>query len=181
MKELPQSLNNLELAHSDAQIQEAVLSLSEQGKINLLFNLIKSNKKPNNPQSKPQIVRTAEYPLEIKIEAVSLAVKLNNNREATKALREKKYKDMNKYQPLSEKSIRTWRQSSEINQQQDYDQSHSARKKYRRLISPFLKEETELVQKIKERRQNAESVTRDWIIAEAKRLIANSAFKGSDG
>ena len=59
----------------------------------------------------------------------------------------------------------------------DFDSSRNQRRQYRKLISPLLSSEQELVNKIQERRQRAEMVSRDWIIAEAKRIIASHSLK----
>src|SRR5690242_15433049 len=72
-------------------------------------------------------------------------------------------------------------EQAEINKNIDFDQAHPQRRRIRKIISPYLQVEQELIRKIKEKREKAEAVTWDWIISEAKRTFNNPNFKGSEG
>ena len=120
------------------------------------------------------------YPSEVKAEAVELAVRINNNSEAARQVKEK-YRPQNLYQDLSEKSVRIWRQDPTINKFQDHDQANSSRRQIRKLISPFLEAERQLVSTIEKKRSEGERVTKDFIVAEAKRTFNDNNFKGSPG
>jgi len=183
MENLSNNHNNLELVSNESVLRESFASLSEEAKVEVLVRFMKSNSLPQ-PQDNHKVGRKEDeakmkysYSLEFKKEAVKIAIQKNNNRAAVREMNAK-YKEV---QSLDEKSIRLWRQDPEINSNLDYDSAHPKRRQIRKLVSPFAKAEEELVRKIKERRGKAEMVTRDWIIAEAKRVIANPSFKGSAG
>jgi len=120
------------------------------------------------------------YPKEIKIEAIQIACKDNNNNEAVRQIKEK-YRDQNLYQSLSEKSVRKWRADKELNHQFEYDQSHLQRRQIRKITSPYQEQERQLIDVIKARRQNNERVTRDWIMSEALNTFNDSHFSASNG
>ena len=79
----------------------------------------KSKKKANN---RPHAYQ--DYPDQLRKEAVELASKYNNNRRAAREIQDK-YKNENKYQSISEKSIRDWRNDPKINANYDSDHAKS--------------------------------------------------------
>ena len=56
-----------------------------------------------------------------------------------------KYKDQQLYQTLDEKSIRVWKHDPDLNDKLDFDSSHTQRRQFRKLVSPFLKAEEEII------------------------------------
>jgi len=211
MNILTQNINTLQETSRENVLREIVTSLSNEGKQELLLKLmqqphatksqssslsdekISQYSQPSSqsfpqtyhiilpkPQKVPKDNSSDGYKDEIKIEAVKYAMMKNNNGAAARYMKQK-YKEQGKCQGLSEKSIRDWRRDERYNPDLKYDQSHKGRKQTRRISSPFLAQETDLVQIIKMKRSAGEQVSRDFIIAEARKLIPNPQFKASPG
>jgi len=198
MNNLHQDINNLEYPSRENLLKGMISSLTHEETQELLLKLMqqpqplltKSENLPSDPSSQSLQIfppsksqktgANEDYPDEIKKETVQEAVKKNNNRGAARYIREK-YKRDNKYQSLSEKSVREWRAHPRYNDKLQFDTAHKGRRKFRRISSPYLAQETELVNIINAKRALNELVTSDFMISEAKRLIANPQFKASPG
>jgi len=118
--------------------------------------------------------------LELKKEAVEIAVKTNNNYESARKIKEK-YKEQNLYQQINEKSIRLWRDDPEINKDIEKDYVTRKQEQTRKSCSKYINPEKELVEKIKARRRLGEKVSCWWIKHEAKISFGDPQFTASEG
>jgi len=92
-----------------------------------------------------------------------------------------KYKTENKYQSLSEKTVRLWREDPNLNDDIEKDFVTRSRKKLRKSCLPYLNSEKELVEKLRTRRALGMKISSYWLRVEAKIIFADPAFVASDG
>jgi len=100
--------------------------------------------------SKKEVVHKGRYPEDLRLEAVKKAVELNNNYQAAEFIKAK-YSKEGLYQNIHEKTIREWRKDPTLNSQLHFDQANLSRRKTRKLFSPYIIQEEDLIKAIKKR------------------------------
>ena len=196
------SESNVNATTGEKLFKEGFLLMSEEAKLDLLMRLAITVRKDTVPSissatsqknessssdsstaSRKKVIlkpKKETYSKELKVEAVEMAVQLNNNTDTATKIREK-YKSQSLYQNLCEKSIREWRKDPNLNKHLDKDQGTHQRRQYRKLASPYHDKEVVLVEVIKRKREKAEKVTRYWMKAEALRTFDDPRFVASTG
>lgn len=120
------------------------------------------------------------YTDEFRKEVVELARTYNNNRKACREIKEK-YASQRKFQNLTEKSIRDWRNDPKFNLSYEEDNANKTRIQKRDIKGRFQGMEEDLIKEIKEKRAEGRPVNRNWIKSRAKDLTAEPNFQASDG
>ena len=100
MEKLSNDINSLGIVSKENLLRESFSCLSEETKIELFMRFMKSNSNDSIPQSqqnlsveqKENIAKKVAYPLQVKKDAVRIAIEKNNNREAAREIRAM-YKD----------------------------------------------------------------------------------------
>ena len=120
------------------------------------------------------------YTDDLKREVVELASNYNNNRKACREIKEK-YASEGKFQNLSEKSVRDWRNDPNFNPKYDEDNGNKTRSQKRDIKGKYHDTEEDLIEEIKKKRNEGKPVSRMWIKSRAKDLVSNPNFQASDG
>jgi len=111
MESVSLNLQQLDPTSREAIVKDQLASLSEEAKVGVLVQLLKLSsvnplapQQENLPRQEPQlqkprpiaVQRAPDYPQGLKKEAVKIAVRMNNNRQAVREIKAK-YQEQNLY------------------------------------------------------------------------------------